>query len=64
MKKKFLIALICFTGFIGASSFAGNREPQDQQDCNNGQCYAIKADGYRCKNCCQQYSNYCWSHNR
>lgn len=31
-------------------------------NCNYGQCNKIKADGYRCGNCCQQYSNYCWSH--
>ncbi len=31
-------------------------------NCNYGQCNKIKADGYRCGNCCQQYSSYCWSH--
>jgi hypothetical protein len=31
-------------------------------DCQYGQCTKIKSDGYRCRNCAQQGSSYCWSH--
>lgn len=32
------------------------------RNCQYGQCIKIKKDGYRCKNCAQQGSSYCWSH--
>ncbi len=63
MKKKIIIALISLMGLIGTSTFAGsNQDTQDQSYCQNGQCSAYKDNGERCKNCCQQYSIYCWSH--
>lgn len=65
MKKKIIITLISLMAFVGTSTYAGaNSEPQDQTYCQNGQCYAYKDNGDRCKNCCQQYSSYCWTHNK
>ena len=63
MKKKIIITLISLMGFVGTSTFAGaNQEPQDQASCQYGQCSAYKDNGERCRNCCQQYSFYCWTH--
>lgn len=35
----------------------------DSRDCQYGRCIMIKSDGNRCKNCRQDGSLYCWSHN-
>jgi hypothetical protein len=40
---------------------ASNEKTADAE-CKYGQCVKIKSDGYRCRNCAQQNSYYCWSH--
>lgn len=53
----FLFALPAFT-----SSKNTKTSTIENGDCKYGQCSKIKADGYRCKNCAQKDSEYCWSH--
>lgn len=57
------ILIIIILG-LSISSFTNFKTTKfiDSADCQYGQCYKIKDDGYRCKNCCQQYNSYCWSH--
>jgi hypothetical protein len=64
--KKLLIVGAIGASMLSLMAFQKNEEVSNQKtadaDCKYGQCVKIKADGYRCRNCAQQYSNYCWSH--
>ena len=60
MKNILIIIIIGFS--VSAFSNFKTTKTIESGDCQYGQCYKIKDDGYRCKNCCQQYSSYCWSH--
>lgn len=59
--KKYIYGVLLLAS-IGAAStaFTSNAE---KRDCQYGQCAKIKDDGYRCRNCAQEGSIYCWSHN-
>ncbi len=61
-----MLLLVLATGLLTYSFNLRNEQniKVDNTDCNYGQCSAIKKDGYRCRNCAQQGSSYCWSHNR
>ena len=65
MKKILLIGAIGFS-MTALTAFTQMKSRQNTEienyDCQYGRCSKIKADGYRCKNCAQQYSSYCWSH--
>lgn len=37
---------------------------EDNPECNHGRCAKIKEDGYRCRNCCQEGKEVCWTHNK
>ncbi len=54
------------TLFVAIIAMSGKPLPVQPKkvevQCQYGQCNYIKKDGYQCKNCCQQYSSYCWSH--
>jgi hypothetical protein len=66
MKKLIVVGLIV-TGGLLAFSFTNNTKvnvDSENVDCNYGQCSATsKSTGERCRNCAQQGSYYCWSHN-
>ena len=65
MKRKVTILVIGVASMLTVGAFAltkGTSNIIDNAGCTYGQCTAIKSDGYRCKNCCQQYSTRCWSH--
>ena len=67
MKKLILVvATVAFTTLTAFSIYSPSETVQDNGKiiCNYGQCSKMKEDGYRCKNCCQQYSSYCWSHSK
>lgn len=52
--------------FIGATAsvvIANNRTENENANCQYGQCAYQKSNGEYCRNCAQQGSMYCWSHN-
>ncbi len=59
MKKTIKIAALSLLLGLGTITLVSS-----SPKCQYGQCSKIKADGYRCKNCSQSGSIYCWSHNR
>ena len=65
MKKIILISALGLS-IMTLQSFKSikheNKAKIEKDDCQYGQCAAIKADGYQCKNCAQKNSYYCWSH--
>lgn len=67
MKKKILILGIAFMGIVGAYQLNAKNSTEFQEfeviTCKHGRCSKIKKDGYQCKNCSQEGSYYCWSHN-
>lgn len=66
MKRKTLIIIPVIIGILGALAFSFKAEPKESKSnsyCNYGQCGYFKSDGYQCRNCAQQGSYYCWSHN-
>jgi hypothetical protein len=67
MKKVFLTGAIALS-LLGLSAFSLSKNnpniETENYDCQYGQCLKIKKDGNRCKNCAQESSDYCWSHNR
>jgi hypothetical protein len=62
--RKFLLGLLVAAS-VGLTTMAFTSKPvtNDKFECQYGQCAKIKDDGHRCKNCAQQGSIYCWSHN-
>ena len=56
------LAIILFTYSFNSKYFQNIKI--ENSNCNYGQRSAIKKDGYQCRNCAQQGSAYCWSHNR
>jgi len=60
MKKIILGAMLSLS--IGATTMAITSKPTIAT-CQYGRCSAYKDDGTRCRNCAQEGSNYCWSHN-
>ena len=66
--KKFVVgSLIILSSLSVITAFAWDRKAHEVKtenlECKYGQCSKIKADGYRCRNCAQEDSYYCWSHN-
>jgi len=57
--KTTILALLAVVG-VATTAFVTKTS---NYTCQYGQCSKIKSDGYRCKNCCQEGSFYCWSHN-
>ncbi len=68
MKKSifYLSALVVLIGatFMFSSYVSKDSTTTEEFNCTYGQCIKLKANGYQCGNCAQQYSSYCWSHNR
>ncbi len=66
MKKILLIIVLAFGGVCvvnGSSSKSDSLENLNIPGCTYGQCSATaKSTGEQCRNCCQQGSNFCWSH--
>jgi hypothetical protein len=65
MKKLLFISAIgiCVTVLTAYNLKESNPKIEtSNSDCKYGQCIKIKDDGYRCKNCAQKDSYYCWSH--
>lgn len=62
--KKFLIFTTLFLMSAGSlTAFSFYSTPKTESgDCQYGRCQKIKADGYQCRNCAQEGSIYCWSH--
>ncbi len=64
--KKFILISALGLSIMTLQSFKPikneNKAKIEKDDCQYGQCAAIKADGYQCKNCAQKNSYYCWSH--
>ncbi len=65
MKKTILIALISFMGLLSISATSSDIKVKSGDDCycNYGRCSYIKSNGEQCKNCAQEGSYYCWTHN-
>ena len=66
MKKLILISFTAVLALV-LTAFTlnpgnGAKEKSENLECQYGQCSKIKDDGYRCRNCAQQGSYYCWSH--
>ncbi len=69
--KKIVIAFLAITALtVGVMSFTSNYKANattTEKECRYGQCsfYIQHRDGTltQCKNCCQEGSTYCWSHN-
>jgi len=64
--KMVVLAAFLVAGAVVADANHNKKAETDSNGtyCQHGQCITIKDNGYRCKNCCQQGSNYCWSHGR
>jgi hypothetical protein len=63
MKKLLIITTLSLMSVGSLTSFVTTQsEIQNDQNCQYGRCIKIKKDGYRCKNCSQEGSSYCWSH--
>jgi hypothetical protein len=64
--KKTMLFIVLAAGLLSYSFNKRNEQnvKVENTGCNYGQCIAIKKDGYGCRNCAQQGSSYCWSHNR
>ncbi len=66
--KKIILAtsalfIVAGSMFVFAQTQTANIQKAELNNCNHGQCSAIKKNGYRCGNCAQKGSYYCWSHN-
>lgn len=63
--KKVIIGLVAISTMCIATAFTtrSSAPAVEKFDCKYGQCAAIKDNGYRCRNCAQEGSAYCWSHN-
>ncbi len=58
------IGILSVTGFSLLNNNSNKVVEDGVERCKYGRCIKIKSNGYQCKNCAQQYSYYCWSHNR
>lgn len=64
MKKVLLsISLVALVG-TGVLLFTAFKAEASDEGCTYGRCGYLKSDYTQCGNCAQQYSYYCWSHNR
>ncbi len=62
--RKFLIITTLSVMCVGSlTAFNRYSTATKNSDCQYGRCMKIKSDGYQCRNCAQQGSVYCWSHN-
>jgi len=63
--KKYLTALLLSASLFSMSIIPVKLKSDGSiSSCQWGQCSYIKRNGEQCQNCCQQFSIYCWSHNR